>query len=88
MRAQQLDLIYSQSGLIYKILPDASSSILNKTRQRFGPHADGIIGSAQAKPIDNLSNQLQQLSIQQIAANQTSSSPSPLTQTSYVHSVQ
>jgi hypothetical protein len=44
MRAQQLELIYSQSGLLYDIFPDAPRSILDKTRQRSGPHADGIIG--------------------------------------------
>jgi hypothetical protein len=65
MRAQQLELIYSQSGLLYEVLPDAPRSILDKTRQRSGPHADGIVGSAQMKPVDQLSNQLQQLAIQQ-----------------------
>jgi hypothetical protein len=64
MRAQQLELIYSQSGLLYEIFPDAPRSILDKTRQRVGPHADGIVGSTQTKPTDQLSKQLQQLSIQ------------------------
>ena len=32
MRAQQLELIYSQSSLLYEILPDAPCSILDKTR--------------------------------------------------------
>jgi hypothetical protein len=88
MRAQQLELIYSQSGLLYEIFPDAPRSILDKTRQKSGPHVDGIVGSAQAKPADQLSNQLQQLSIQQTVASQTSSSVAPPTQTSDVHSVQ
>jgi hypothetical protein len=44
MRAQQLELIYSQSGLLYEILPDAPHSILDKTIQRAGPHVNGIIG--------------------------------------------
>jgi hypothetical protein len=52
MRVQQLELIYSQSGLLYKFFPDAPRSILDKTRQRAGPHADGIVGSAQTKPTD------------------------------------
>jgi hypothetical protein len=58
MRAQQLELIYSQSGLLYEIFPDAPKSILDKTRQRVGPHADGIVGSAQANPTIQLSKQL------------------------------
>jgi hypothetical protein len=52
MRAQQLELIYSYSDLLYEVFPDAPWSILDKTRQRFGPHADGIVGSAQTKPVD------------------------------------
>ena len=88
MRAQQFELIYSQSGLLYTILPDAPRSILDKTRQRAGPHADGIVGSAQTKPAEQLTKQLQQLSIQHSAASQTTTSAAPPTQTSEVHSVQ
>jgi hypothetical protein len=69
MRVQQLELIYSQSGLLYEIFPDALRSILDKTKQRYRPHANGIIGSAQTKPANPLSNQFQQLSIQQTAAS-------------------
>jgi hypothetical protein len=68
MRAQQLELIYSQSGLLYEILPNAPRSILDKTRQRVGPHVDGIVGSAQTKLAKQLMNQLQQLSIQHSSA--------------------
>jgi hypothetical protein len=88
MRAQQFELIYSQSGLLYTILPDAPRSILDKTRQRAGPHADGIVGSAQTKPAEQLTKQLQQLSIQHSAASQTTSLAAPPTQMSEVHSVQ
>jgi hypothetical protein len=63
MRVQQLDLIYSQSSLLYEIFPDAPHSILDKTRQRARPHADGIVGSAQTKPAEKLTKQLHQLSI-------------------------
>jgi hypothetical protein len=59
MRAQHLELMYSQSGLLYKVFPDAPRLILDKTRQRSGPHADGIVGSMQTNPADQLSNQLQ-----------------------------
>jgi hypothetical protein len=88
MRAQQFELIYSQSGLLYTILPDAPRSILDKTRQRVGPHADGIVGSAQTKPAEQLTKQLQQLSIQHSAASQATALAAPPTQTSEVHSVQ
>jgi hypothetical protein len=53
MRAQQLELIYSQSGLMYEIFPDAPRSILGKTKQRARPHADDIVGSTQTSPLNN-----------------------------------
>jgi hypothetical protein len=87
MRAQQFDLIYSQSGLLYTILPNAPRSILDKTRQRAGPHANGIVGSAQTKPTEKLTKQLQRLSIQHSTASQTTALAAPPTQTSEVHSV-
>jgi hypothetical protein len=87
MRVQQLELIYSQYGFLYEILLDASRSILDKTRQRYGPHADGIICSTQTKPTDPLSNQLQQFSTQHKVASQTTGlDPSP-TQKLDVHIV-
>jgi hypothetical protein len=46
MRAQHLELIYSQSGLLYEILPDAPRLTFDKTKQNYGPHVDGIVGSA------------------------------------------
>jgi hypothetical protein len=88
MRAQQFELIYSQSGLLYNILPDAPRSILDKNRQRVRPHVDGIVGSAQTKPAEQLTKQLQQLSIQHSAASQTTALASPPTQMSEVHSIQ
>jgi hypothetical protein len=87
MRAQQLELIYSQSGLLYEILLDAPCLILDKTRQRAGPHADGIVGSTQTNPTEQLTKQFQQLSIQHTAANQTTVVATPPTQMSYVHTV-
>jgi hypothetical protein len=81
-------MIYSQSGLIYEVFSDVPWSILDKTRHKFGPHADDIVGSAQSKPTDPLSNQLQQLSIQQTVDNPTPSSTAPPSQTSDVHNVQ
>jgi hypothetical protein len=59
MRAQQLELIYSRSGLLYEILLDVPQSILDKTKQRVGPHADGIVCSAQTNPVEQLTKQLQ-----------------------------
>ena len=87
MRAQQFELIYSQSSFIYNIFLDAPHSILDKTRQRDGPHADGIVDSTQTKPVEQLMKQLQQLSIQQTTASQTTALATPPTKTSEVHTV-
>jgi hypothetical protein len=88
MRSQQFELIYSRSDLLYNILPYAPCSILDKTRQRVGLHADGIVGSAQTKPTEQLTKQLQQLSIKHTVASQTNALAPPPTQTSEVHTVQ
>jgi hypothetical protein len=69
MKSQYLELIYSQSGMLYEILPDAPRSTLDKAKQKSGPHANGIVGSTQSKSMDMLSNHLQQLSIQQTMSN-------------------
>jgi hypothetical protein len=87
MRAQKLELIYSQSSLFYEVLPDAPRSILDKTKHRSEPHDDGIVDSVKMNLVDQLSNQLQQLSILQTTDNQTTGSTSPPTQMSDVHSV-
>jgi hypothetical protein len=87
MRAQQFELIYSQSSLLFNILPDVPHSILDKTRQRVRPHADSIVDSAQTKPVEQLTKQLQHLSIQHTVASQTTNLAAPPTQTLEVHTV-
>ena len=52
-RAQELDLIYAQSGLLYEIIPNAPCSSFNP-KVKPGPHADGIVGFASAKPMDSV----------------------------------
>jgi hypothetical protein len=64
MRLQQIELIYSQYGLLYDILLDVPSSILDKDKQNYRPHVDGIVGSKQGNSTNLLSNKFQQLSIQ------------------------
>jgi hypothetical protein len=88
MRAQHLELIYSQSGLLYEVFPDAPRSIPDKTKQRARPHADGIVGLAQTKLTKQLTKQMQQLSIKHTTASQTTVLATPPTQTLDVHIVQ
>ena len=44
-RAQQLELIYFQSGVLYKYFPNAPRSKLDLSKTKPGPHGDGLIGS-------------------------------------------
>jgi hypothetical protein len=44
-RAQQLDLIYSQSGLLYEMMLNAPCSNLDLENPNTNPHVDGIVGS-------------------------------------------
>ena len=62
-RAQQLELIYSQSGVLHKYFPDTPHSKLDLSKTKPGPHGDGLIGSIDSGAA-NLLSQLQQLSIQ------------------------
>jgi hypothetical protein len=54
MRSQQLELIYSQSDMLCEILLDAPWSTLDKAKQNYGPHVDGIVGLAQINSMDPL----------------------------------
>ena len=52
-REQELDLIYAQFGLLYEIIPNAPHSNFD-SKVKPGPHADGIVGCASAKPMDSV----------------------------------
>jgi hypothetical protein len=61
-KAQQLDLIYAQYGMLYEILPDTLRKNYDP-RQNPRPHADGIIGSANSQSTNLVTNQLKELSL-------------------------
>ena len=84
-RVQELDLIYAQSSLLYEIIPNAPRSSFNP-KVKLGPHADGIVGCASAKPVDSIVKQVSQLSINQFASGQAMDSSQP-TQTTSVLSM-
>jgi hypothetical protein len=86
-KAQQLDLVYSQSWMLYKILLDATRSNYDP-RKNPGPHADGIIGSTNTISIDLVTNQLKELSLRQFVKGQASSVSSTPTQLMDFHYVQ
>ena len=57
-RARQLELIYSQSGVLNKIFPEAPHSNLDLAKSKLDPHGDEIIGMIDSGTT-NLLNQLQ-----------------------------
>ena len=75
-RAHKLDLIYAQSGLLYEIIPNAPRSSFDP-KIKPGPHADGIVGCTSAKPVDLVTKQVSQLSINQSTSGQATDSSQP-----------
>ena len=61
-RAQELDLIYAQSILLYENIPNAPRSNFDP-KIKLGPHADGIVRSTSTKPVDSVVKQVSQFSI-------------------------
>ena len=76
-RAQELDLIYAQSDLLYEIIPNAPLSSFDP-KVKPGPHADYIVGCASAKPTDSVAKQVSQLSINQYTSGQATDSSQPV----------
>jgi hypothetical protein len=44
-RAQYLDLVYSQSGTLYELIPNATRPTNDPSKPSTASHADGVIGS-------------------------------------------
>jgi hypothetical protein len=88
-RAQYLDLVYSQTGTLYDLLPDAPrpSTTATSTTPVASHAADGVIGTFHAQPH---SIQASSNNPKSVASNvQNASSPTPPTdKTSEVNSVQ
>ena len=54
LRAQQLDLIYTQSWILYEIIPEAPRSTNSVETPNPRPHADGVVGSVNSPTIESL----------------------------------
>ena len=85
-RAQELNLIYTQSRLLYEIIPNALRSSFDP-KVKPGPHVDGIVGCVSTKPTDSVVKNVSQLSINQFSSGQALASSQP-TQTASVLLVQ
>ena len=60
--SQQMDLIYSQSGTLYDLIPLAARPTSDPARPSKEPHTDGVIGSV--SQIYRLTQQMGQVLVQ------------------------
>ena len=74
LRAQQLDMIYAQFGILYEIIPEALRPTHNVEKPKPGPHANGVVGSP---TVEYLAKQIHQLSIKHSMVKVAKSAPSP-----------
>ena len=77
LRAQQLDLIYSQSGILYEIIPEAPRPAHDAEKPKPRPHADGVVGSINSSTIEYLSKQIHQSSVKHSTRETTKAAPYP-----------
>ena len=77
LRAQQLDLIYSQSRILYEIIPEAPRPTHDAKKPKPKPHANGVVGSINSPTVEYLAKQLHQLSIKHSTAEAAKAAPSP-----------
>ena len=54
LRDQQLDLIYSDSGILYEIIPEAPMPTHDVEKPKPGPHANGVVGFMNSPTIESL----------------------------------
>ena len=77
LRAQQLDLIYSQSGILYEIIPEALRPTHDVEKPRLGPHVDVVVGSVKSPTVESLAKQIHKLSVKNSMVEATKAAPSP-----------
>ena len=77
LRAHQLVLIYSQSGILYEIILEAPRPSHEAEKPKPRPHADGVVGSVNSPTIESLTKQIHQLSIKKSMTEAVKAAPSP-----------
>jgi hypothetical protein len=87
-RAQYLDLVYSQSGTLYELIPNATCTPTDPSKPSSTTHADGVIGTVKTQ-YTSQSTETLNLSLSTPFPSSTSlSSTSLLTQVFEVYAVQ
>ena len=77
LRAQQLDLIYSQPWILYEIIPKAPRPTHDAEKPKPGPHADGVVGSVNSPTIESLAKHIHQMSVKNSTMEAAKATPSP-----------
>jgi hypothetical protein len=87
-RAQYLDLVYSQSGILYELIPNATRATTDPSKPLSTSYADGVIGSVKTQYTSPLTRTTQRSASTSAPSSTTPSSTSPQTQVSEVNTVQ
>ena len=77
LKAKQLDLIYSQYGILYEIILDAPTPTLSFEKPKLGPHVDGVVGSVKYPTVESLAKQHHELFVKHSMTEVAKASPSP-----------
>jgi hypothetical protein len=88
-RAQYLDLVYSQSGTLYELIPNATRPSNDPSKPSNSSHADGVIGSVKTQSTTQSTGTIQRPTSTAAPSSTTpSSTPPTQTQVSDVNVVQ
>jgi hypothetical protein len=87
-RAQYLDLVYSQSGTLYELIPNATRATNNPSKPSSASHTDGVIGSVKTQSATQSAGTIQRPALMDDPSSTTPSSTPPPTQVSDVNAVQ
>ena len=79
--AQYLDLVYSQSGTLYDLIPQAPHPSIDPTKPLVETPVDGIVGSIQSSSVENPTKQPH-------TSNPTPSTPKVSTEVNSIQSIQ
>jgi hypothetical protein len=87
-RAQYLDLVYSQSGTLYELIPNATRATNDPSKPSTASHADGVIGFVKTQSTTQSTGMTQQPASTAAPSSTVPSSTPPQTQVSDVNVVQ
>jgi hypothetical protein len=87
-RAQYSDLVYSQSGSMYELIPNATHATNDPSKPSSTSHADGFISSVKIQSTSQSTGTTQRSASTSAPSSTAPSSTSPQTQVSEVNAVQ